>query len=104
MAESTKRRGTKPAKPYDGFPLTAHPNGHWCKKHKGTQFYFGPWDDWEGALAEYNEEWPHILKNGKRPSDVDLADTPGDTRADKSEATVGEMCDAFLDSGLPPFN
>jgi len=101
MAESTKRSSSKPAKknkpekPYDGFPLTAHANGHWCKKRKGTQYYFGPWDDWEGAIEEYNAHWPHILKYGKRP---DLGDTSEVSESDKPKATVGEMCDAFLDS------
>ena len=49
MAKSTKsNRRNKSAKPYDGFPLTAHPSGRWCKKHRGKQHYFGRIDDWQG--------------------------------------------------------
>lgn len=101
MAKSSKRRtskppkNAKPPKPYDGFPLTPHPNGQWCKKRKGVQFYFGSWSDWEGALEEYNEDWPFILKHGRRPTDYDRDDTRSDTR---SAATVGDLCDRFIES------
>jgi len=40
----------KPPKPYPDFPLTAHPNGQWCKKVRGRLHYFGPWSDPNGAL------------------------------------------------------
>ena len=43
----------KPSKPYPEFPLTAHPAGYWCKKIRGRIHYFGPWNDWQGALAKY---------------------------------------------------
>jgi integrase len=56
MSESystTAAGGSKPAKPYPSFPLTAHPTRRWCKKIKGKLRYFGRWDDPEGALREY---------------------------------------------------
>ena len=45
-----RKKATKPPKPFDSFPLTAHPNGQWCKKIRGRLHYFGPWTDWQGAL------------------------------------------------------
>jgi len=41
----------KPSKPYPEFPLTAHPAGYWCKKIRGTIYYFDRWDDPDGALG-----------------------------------------------------
>jgi hypothetical protein len=43
----------RPPKPYPGFPLTPHATRRWCKKIKGKVYYFGRWDDPEGALPEY---------------------------------------------------
>jgi hypothetical protein len=43
----------KPQKPYPSFPLTANGNGKWSKKIGGKVFYFGPWEDPEGALEKY---------------------------------------------------
>ncbi len=59
-------RRTTPSKPYPDFPLTAHPNGQWCKKIRGKIHYFGPWDDWEGSLAEYQEERDDLYA-GRKP-------------------------------------
>jgi hypothetical protein len=52
----------KPSKPYPDFPLTAHPTNYWCKKAKGKLYYFGKWDDPEGALREYQA----FLAGGQR--------------------------------------
>ena len=52
MAKTKKRK--KPKKP-KGSPLTVHPNGQWSKKINGKPEYFGPWDDYEGALKRYTE-------------------------------------------------
>ena len=49
----------KPDRPYPDFPLFAHHNGQWAKKvkvdGKWTFAYFGPWNDPNGALKQYNE-------------------------------------------------
>ena len=58
---------SKPAKPYPEFPLTAHPAGVWCKKIRGQLFYFGPWDDPDGALRRYNEQ-KDDLHAGRTPA------------------------------------
>ncbi len=75
----------RPAKPYDGFPLTAHPNGSWCKKIRGRLFYFGPWDNPDGALKDYLEQRDD-LHAGRSPKPI------------KDRATVGYALDHFLSS------
>jgi integrase len=52
----TRASAQKPGKPYPGFPLTAHPNGQWCKKIKGKLHYFGPLADWQAALDLFQEQ------------------------------------------------
>ena len=43
----------RPKKPYPTFPLTAHPNGQWCKKIQGCVRYFGPISDPGAAFENY---------------------------------------------------
>ena len=66
MAKSTKsRRKSKSwqsAKPYPEFPLTAHPSGRWCKKHKGKQLYFGSIN----LDGDYEDAWQAALKRYKK--------------------------------------
>ena len=88
MAQSTKfRRKGKSQKPYPEFPLTAHPSGRWCKKHRGKQYYFGRIDDWQAAFGRYEREWPHII-DGRTPPPVDTGDG----------CTLRDLCNAFLTS------
>ena len=65
MSQSTKtaksrksKSDTKsqPKKPYRYFPLTPHPTGCWCKKIRGKIWYFGSWDDPEGALEKHLDQ------------------------------------------------
>jgi len=56
----------RPAKPSKDFPLFPHATRRWAKKVRGRTFYFGPWDDPQGAL----EEWLRVkddLLAGKTP-------------------------------------
>ena len=46
----------KPAEPHPGFPLTAHPNGQWCKKIRGKVHFFGVWGAPMAALGNYNRQ------------------------------------------------
>jgi len=75
----------KPAKPYPEYPLTPHPAGYWCKKIKGKMYYFGPWDDPDGALAKYLEQ-KDALHAGRKP------------REDAGGITVKELANQFLNA------
>jgi hypothetical protein len=66
-------------------PLTAHPSGRWCKKHRGQQYYFGRIDDWQSALERYQQEWPYII-DGRTPPPDDVGDG----------CTIRELCNSFL--------
>ena len=86
MTESTqKSRTSKPDKPYEGFPLTPHPTGRWCKKIRGRLHYFGPWNDTQGALERLNREWPY-LSEGRNPPPAETGDG----------CTIRDLCNVFL--------
>lgn len=86
VAKSAKHHA-KPSKPYPNFPLTAHPTRRWCKKIRGTLFYFGSWDDgWEAALDNYNRQRDY-LHAGKKPPV-----TTGDG------VTIAEAANEFLNA------
>ena len=88
IPKSTKSsRRKKSPKPYDGFPLTAHPTGRWCKKRHGKLHYFGKVDDWQAALERYQRDWPHILE-GKTPPPADIGDG----------CAIAYLCNSFLTS------
>jgi integrase len=73
----------KPAKPTTDFPLFAHAAGVWAKKIRGKLYYFGPWDDPDGALARYNAQ----------RDDLHAGRTP---RPDPAATTVKDLCNTFL--------
>jgi hypothetical protein len=77
MAHSTcAAKAAKPPKPYPGFPLTIHPSGRFCKKIKGTTFYFGSWaEGGQKALDRFNKERDIIYATGTRPDDTDALTT-----------------------------
>jgi len=62
----SKTATQKPTKPYPGYPLTAHPNGQWCKKIRGRLHYFGRWDDPQGALNLFLDQRDD-LQAGRQP-------------------------------------
>ena len=80
---STKKAETKPAKPYDRFPLFAHNPGRWCKKIRGRFYYFGPWRDPDGALELYQAQRDD-LHAGRKP------------RAGREGLTVADACNRYL--------
>jgi integrase len=79
--------GPTTAKPYEGFPLTPHPSGRWCKKIRGKLHYFGKLDNPEAALEKFNRDWPY-LKDGREPPAIDTGDG----------CTVRLLCNSFLTS------
>lgn len=56
-----RKRSRRPEKPRPDYPLSAHPSGQWCKRIHSKLYYFGPWDDPEGALIEYERRRPLIV-------------------------------------------
>ena len=100
VAKQTKK---KPKKPRKDFPLFAHSRGYWCKKWKGKQYNFGPWDDPKGAERNWDRfKAEHVL--GMEP----------ETARNDSEVTVRNAVIQFLDAkkmmvergdmGQPTFN
>jgi integrase len=71
----------KPKKPYASYPLYAHAGGVWAKKILGKVYYFGPWDDPQGALEKYLSQ-RDFLRGGIEPPE--------------QQYTVGELLEAFL--------
>jgi integrase len=83
-ATAQPRKATKPGKPRADFPLYAHAVGKWAKTIKGKTYYFGSWDDPEGALREYLDQ----------KDDLYAGRIPGV----KGGATLREVCNAFMQS------
>jgi len=87
---STTKTTRKPAKPYEGFPMFAHPSGMWAKKIRGKLIYFTSWRTDPGgtdALQQLNREWPY-LKEGKAPPSTDVS----------GGCTLKQLCNDFLRS------
>ena len=87
---NTKTTVQKPGKPYEGFPMFAHPSGMWAKKVRGKLVYIGSWrndPDGTAALEQFNREWPY-LKDGKTPPLIDVSEG----------CTLRKLCNAFLRS------
>lgn len=77
MANSNGKPATskpaKPEKPYPEFPLYSHASGRWAKKIKQRTHFFGPWDDWQGALEKYEHD-VHALQRGRKPKPMGIDD------------------------------
>ncbi len=78
------RKPVKPAKPRPDFPLYPHAVGKWAKTIRGKTFYFGTWDDPEGALNVYLDQ-KNDLYAGRTPNT-------------KGGLTLRELANAFIRS------
>jgi integrase len=82
-APAQTRQSDKPDKQYPSYPLSAHPAGQWCKRIRTKLYYFGPWSDPDGALAEYQ----------RQKDDLEAGRTP---RADPEALTVKQLANHYL--------
>lgn len=80
---SPSDKSSRPSKPYSEYPLTAHPNGQWCRKIRDQIHYFGSWDDPDAALSLYLAQ-KDDLHAGRKP------------RPDADAVLVKDVVNAFL--------
>src|SRR5262245_47141846 len=73
----------KPNKPRPDFPLFPHATKRWAKKIRGKMYYFGPWDDPDGAMDNYLKQ-KDDLHAGRKP------------RPDPGALTVKEAANGYL--------
>ena len=78
---ASKAATGKPSKPHPEYPLYPHRSRKWAKKIRGKTYYFGSWDDPDGALEEYLTVKDELLA-GRTPQVDGL--------------TVRELADKFL--------
>lgn len=89
---ATMKTREKPKKPNPTFPLTAHPNGQWCKKlriettGRSKVFFFGVWADPAAAKDKYLAE-KDDLQAGRVPK----------SRLSPNKPTTADMVNLFLE-------
>jgi hypothetical protein len=74
---------SEPNKPYPDFPLYSHVTRRWAKNIRGKMYFFGPWDDPDGALKKHLEQ-KGALHARRKPRDA------------SEGVTVKALCNDFL--------
>lgn len=100
----------RPSKPFDGFPLYAHPLGYWSKKIAGTIVHFGRWGRIQKkkmVALPYEPAWKEALESyRKHESDARSGALDGvvvmrdDDRALPGEVDINRVCNDFYNHKL----
>lgn len=81
-------KSTNPGKQYQEFSMFPHASGQWAKKIEGMMWYFGTWEDHDGALQKYND-WIHEIYAGSNSGRSGVPHVYSDT------LSVADLCNLF---------
>jgi integrase len=102
-----RKTPARPAKPYEEFPLYAHPLGYWSKKINKKILHFGRWGRRVNGRMEhlpYEANWQKALAAfSARVDDAHagrIRETVVQEREVRDGLSIAELCNKFLTSKL----